>query len=318
MIFAASLSIINLILYCVQQLGVTLGVGAETVLLVAYLQSMRDGVVDDKEKGFARAVRHVMDFGLFFIIISGIGVVASSYLSGQQELFSTIFLFKWSLIGIVLFMSLANRGSSLTAGLLQGLSAGTWYALFVVHILAPQASWLELGAFYAVWLGGFSLCWTLIVFALRGKPGIRGSLTPPPVSKAVLQPAVVITANKVMPPPHVVPPPPPPAQKMPPPIPPAPIVVKPIPAVVAAPVPFPVPPPPPAKPIIQPPPPPLPKVILPMPPVPVIKIQSPDVPIPPVPPSAPPPAEVKTGPLIGLHVMPRTLEEVQQRRATLG
>jgi hypothetical protein len=302
MVFAVSLSLVNLILYCAQQLGVTLGVGAETVLLVAYLQSMRDGIVDEEEKHFSRAVRRVMDVGLFLIIVSGLGVVASSYLSGQQALFSTAFLFKWSLIGIVLFMSLANRGNSLASGLLQGIAAGTWYALFVVHILAPDASWLELGVFYAIWLVGFCLCWTLIVFALKGKPGVGQAAMS--ISKTIPKPSVVIIPNRVVVPPM---------QKAAPPVPPSP---KPAPVVIPAPV----PPPPPARPAVPvpvPPPAPVPTVVLPMPPAPVMKIQSPDVPIPPPPPTAPAPAAAPAASLIGLHVMPRTVEEVERRKASM-
>ncbi len=188
MTFAILLSLANLLLYCIQQLGVTLGVGAETTLLVAYLQTMRDGVADDQEKGFARAVRHVKDLGLFLIIASGIGIVAVQYFSGQLgQFFTIVVLFKWSLIGIVLFMSFIVRGYTIIAGLLQGLSAGTWYALFAIHILAPTASWFQLGIFYALWLAGFTLCWSVLVFALRGKPGSAPRTAPSaakPVQKA--------------------------------------------------------------------------------------------------------------------------------------
>jgi hypothetical protein len=188
MTFAILLSLSNLLLYCIQQLGVTLGVGAETTLLVAYLHTMRDGVADDQEKGFARAVRHVKDLGLFLIIASGIGILVVQFFNGQlNQFFTTVVFVKWSLIGIVLFMSFIVRGYTIIAGLLQGLSAGTWYALFAIHILAPTASWLQLGIFYALWLAGFTLCWSVLVFALRGKPGSAPRAAPAaakPVQKA--------------------------------------------------------------------------------------------------------------------------------------
>ena len=288
MAFAVSLSVLNLIFYCAQQLGVTLGVGAETVLLVAYLQSMRDGTVDDEEKGFARAVRRVMDVGLFLIIVSGIGIIVADYITGQQEaFFSTIFLFKWSLIGIVLFMSLINRGSSLAAGLMQGLAAGTWYALFVVHILAPDASWIQLGEFYGIWLVAFMVLWTTLVFALKGKMGDRPTAIP--LSKSIPTPSVVIVPDKKPPQPAFIPPP----------------------------VSIPTPPPKPVEPIVPPAP-----VVVPKPPTPVVTIvptpevvppAAPQVPKPPVPqasPITPLPPEIN----IGLHVMPRTAEEAAKRK----
>ncbi|MCX6820287.1 MAG: hypothetical protein NT019_03350 [Candidatus Adlerbacteria bacterium] len=206
MSFVLSFSFVSLLLYCVQQFGMALGVGAQTVLLLAYLHSMRDGAYDDQEKKFAKAVRHVMDFGFVSILLSGLGIVVLAYLAGQQEaFFSTIFLFKWSLISILLALSILNRGTSLVAGLLQGLTAGTWYALFVVHILAPEAPWLQLGEFYGAWLVGFTLCWTLVVFALRGKPTTftskpdtqtqRPSPSTAPLPNMV-KPAVVINVDR--------------------------------------------------------------------------------------------------------------------------
>lgn len=197
MTFAILTSLITLGVYCVQQFGVTLAVGAETILLVAYLQAVRDGIVDEEEKGFARAVRTVKDFGLFFIILSGGALLANQFLTGQLSSFlSVTVLFKWSLIGIVLFMTFITRGSSLTSGLLQGLAAGTWYALFAVHILAPEAPWVQLGTFYAIWLIGFSVCWTVLVFALRNRkpvPVVAARQT-----SAIPRAAVVVTPDRVV------------------------------------------------------------------------------------------------------------------------
>lgn len=298
-----------------QQLGVTLAVGAQTVLLAAYLQSMRDGAMDDVEQGFARAVRRVMDWGLVFIIVSGLGVVFTSILVGNSGiLFSTIFLFKWALIGIVLVLSISNRGYTFVNELLQGVAAGTWFALFAVHILAPEASWEQLGAFYAIWLVGFCLCWTLVVFAMKGPAGAKKisisvpkvTSAPAPTPKPVVVPAPVLaaapvqktTVNIVQDKP-VAPPPIPKSAPVPPP----------------PPVPKPVPPPPPI-PAVPPVPPPL------------VKIPSAPVPAPvPTPPIVeassrvdiviPPPEEKKAEVRPGLHVMPRTMEEVQQRRAAM-
>lgn len=179
MIFALSYSLANFILYCVQQLGVSLGVGASTILLVAYLQAQRDRVMDDQEKGFALAVRRVMDFGLFCMIVSGIGIVAIQIMQGQSiAVFSTAFIFKWSLMGVVLFMAVANRGSSLVSEVFQGIAGGTWYAIFVIHILAPEAALMDLAMFYGAWLIGFMICWTILVFSFRGRKGVVYATTP--------------------------------------------------------------------------------------------------------------------------------------------
>ena len=59
---------VALVLYGFQQFGVMLGVGAETILLIVYLMSLRDGVVEPKEVQFARAIRKTLYIGLCIII----------------------------------------------------------------------------------------------------------------------------------------------------------------------------------------------------------------------------------------------------------
>jgi hypothetical protein len=317
MTLAISLGLVNLFLYCAQQFGMALGVGAETVLLVAYVQTLRDGIVDDQEKKFARAVRGVRQLGLFLIIVSGAGVIGSQFLaSGAAPVFSIIFLFKWSLIGIVLVLSIITS-MSVWAELLQGLAAGTWYALFVVHILAPAGSWLTLGEVYGAWLLGFIILWTTLVFALRGKKNAPPIL--PKAPAAIAKPAVVIRPDtkKIWPfarqktstpalQPDVV-------------ITPAPVAV---PAAAAAtPVPIPAPPmPAPVTPVAAITTPVVTAAVPVVPPPPPAPLQPAAAPIPsmPTPPKPPAPSTASTKPagapeFIGLHVMPKNPNDIELR-----
>ena len=163
-----SAELINLILYCAQQFGVALGFGSATVLLVAYLIAMRDGKVDDKEAQYYRAVRGALNIGLLFIILSGVGITALHAAAAQDGVLTTpAFLFKWILVGMALGFTLLARSRDHWA--LEGLSGGTWYALFLVHILAPVTGWFNLITLYAVWMVGFNLCWAALVYAMKGK-----------------------------------------------------------------------------------------------------------------------------------------------------
>lgn len=160
----------NLILYSFQQLGVMFAVGAQTVILVAYLLAVRNGVVDEQEERFAKAVKRVLFVGLFLIVISGLAITALELFAAHQPVvLSPAYLFKWCLIALGVVFARATWGNSLPKGLLEGASGATWYALFSVHILAPVASWAQLLMLYAVWLIVFVLAWTGLVFALRGK-----------------------------------------------------------------------------------------------------------------------------------------------------
>lgn len=171
------LSVVSLLLYCVQQLGVVLGVGAETVVLVAVLSALRDRVVDAKEERFARAVKRVRVVGMVFILLSGIAITALELTSQDQTVvLAPAYLFKCILILVVLLLAALVRGESTTGEIFEGLAGGTWYALFVVHILAPVTTWLILGELYLLWLGAFMLCWITLVFLLRERgPAIVSS-----------------------------------------------------------------------------------------------------------------------------------------------
>jgi len=166
-----SADFLNLIFYCVQQLGITLGVGAETIMLAAYLISMRDGVVDEKETQYARAITRVMSVALWLIILSGLGITALHFMAGESAtVFASAFLFKWMLVALAVGLTFLRRVSKLSV--VEGVIGGTWYALFLVHILAPVTTWFNLGTLYAVWLVGFVLCWEAIVVMRRDKKGI--------------------------------------------------------------------------------------------------------------------------------------------------
>jgi hypothetical protein len=202
-----SADFLNLIFYCAQQLGVTLGVGAETIMLAAYLISMRDGIVDEKETQYARAIKRVMVVALWLIVLSGLGITALHLTAGESAtVFASAFLFKWVLIVLAIALTLLRRVSKLSV--VEGIIGGTWYALFLVHILAPVTTWFNLGTLYAVWLVGFVLCWEALVVMRRDKKTtLTKKPTPPPPAKIPhAAPAPIPTPAPV----KVAPPPPPP------------------------------------------------------------------------------------------------------------
>lgn len=173
MLLSADLA--NLIFYCIQQLGVTLAVGAETIMLAAYLISMRDGVVDEKETQYARAIKRVMAVALGFIVVSGIGITTIYIVQGESVvIFTPAYLFKWLLIVLAVGLT-ALRKSMPQSSLVEGVIGGTWYGLFVVHILAPVTGWINLFTLYAVWLVGFVICFEVVARVHRDK---KNSATP--------------------------------------------------------------------------------------------------------------------------------------------
>jgi outer membrane biosynthesis protein TonB len=227
--------LLPLALYLVQQLGIMLGVGSATVLLISYLTAMRDGMVEQTEARFARVVQHVLEIGLVCIVLSGAAITAEHAFAGQMEILSSpAYVFKWLLIGSVSLAVVLRRAKPFISAVGEGLVGATWYALFIVHVVAPIAAWTDLLFLYVAWVAGFMLLWISLTKLITAR-------VPQAVSAASAAKPAPITASKLAPPaPKPVQPPPMPKAQQPAPPPPPPMPKPepkpPVPPVASAPV----------------------------------------------------------------------------------
>jgi hypothetical protein len=218
MLFSVELA--DVVLYCMQQIGVMLAVGAETIFLVAYVLSMEDKKIDDAEIRFSRAVRRALMVGVFFIVVSGIAITfLHSVLNQGNIIFSPAFLFKWFLIALLIGGYLWQRGKMFVHPLFEGFVGGTWYALFLVHILAPDATLFSLFVLYILFVAAFISIWKMITRATLPSFSLPKRVEPKPAFVEVAM-APVVTPPPIMkapppssPPKAVEPPPPPPVPK---------------------------------------------------------------------------------------------------------
>ena len=158
----------SLILYCVQQLGVVLGVGAQTIVLVSYLITTRDGKIEQKEEQFGRVVVQVLKWGLFFIILSGALITVMHLMAGQSEIvFTPAYIFKWILIGAIATVTLMVGKHPYMHFFWEGVLGAHWYALFILHVVAPLTTWPDLLVLYVLWTVGFLLAWNAFVYTMR-------------------------------------------------------------------------------------------------------------------------------------------------------
>ncbi len=288
-----SLDLVNLFLYASQQLGVMLGVGAQTILLITYAISVRDGVVDSKESQIARAVTKAILAGLSIMVLSGLAIAVLHFLMGQWfVLLAPAFLFKWALIVFLIVATFVWRKSPFPDFIWEGIIGASWYALFMVHIIAPVASWFDLIVLYVVWVAGFLLLWSAGVFMTHKKEKKVAPAQPllaKPISSAPKEEKKV---EEKKPEPKPTPPPPAP-------------IIQPKPVVAAAPVNLPIIKPEPEKKS-------LPVITTVLPPQPAFA-PPPQPPKPPTPPPAPealkPAVEEHFG-LPAVRVMPRTKEDL--------
>ena len=312
-----SVEILDLVLYCLQQIGVMIAVGAETIILISYIVTMRDGRVEEAEARFAKAVRKALGVGLGLIALSGLAIVAVHASLGQLEVvFSPAFVFKWLLILLLACFYFAQQGKPYRHFFFEGFAGATWYALFLVHILAPITSWGILFGLYAGLAAVFVAVWTGVVYAMRPQttsmismqPKVMVLPVPPPMPTQAPKPIVKA----------VVPPPPLPPKPTPKPV----VIQKPaieVSVIPPQPKQTPIPPPPP-KPIAPVVPPPAPVVATPVPKsapivaVPIVQTPPPQPPQPKPQPAAPVgPPEHHSPWLPAIHVMPRAPQEAEEK-----
>ncbi len=202
-----SVEVLNLVLYCVQQLGIALGLGAQTIMLVAYVMATRDGVVDGKEAQFLRATRNTLWVSLALVVLSGLAISALHMMALQQATVeSPAYLFKSLLIVVVVLLTALLH--TLPETFAEGLLGGTWYALFLVHILAPVTTWVNLVSLCGLWLVGFMLVWYALVYTTREKrtvPVVVQAPKPSEVKKVEPPPEPVIKKDITPPMPQEMP-----------------------------------------------------------------------------------------------------------------
>lgn len=165
--------IFALAIYVLQQAGVMLGVGAEVVVLLAYLFGLR--VRQPEHDEYRSSAQFAQRFGLGVMVVSGVGAVVYHGALGQLGiLLAPAFLFKWLLIALVMVLYRAERAAesmqALSQTIVRGLAGGTWLALFLVHSIAPATGWSTLLVLYAVWMLAFGVLWAAFVGVIHGAP----------------------------------------------------------------------------------------------------------------------------------------------------
>ncbi len=187
-------------LYFVQQLGVLLSVGAQIVLLILYLLSIKDGAIDNKEQHFLSATKRILYFGVVCIVLSGILITGIHFSAAQMTvIFSPAYIFKWLLIITAIILALLDYTDKPSLAVTKGFSGAVWLALFTVHVLAPDTTWALLGILFGVWVVGFMTVWLGVTFALGGKSPMGAAVQTP---LEIKPPAVA--APKPLPPPEPV------------------------------------------------------------------------------------------------------------------
>lgn len=168
----------------IQQLGIVLGVGAQTILLTAHFLALHSRRSEEMH-GYVHTARQVRAVSLMLIILSGVAAVIIHLQTGTSEtLFAPAFIFKWGLIGILALFHMLEEGSAgYKQDAIEGFEGTNWYALFIVHTMAPVVSWAFLLEIYGGWFVAFGTVWVAFVAFMRWQ-GTTKAPNPMPAAPA--------------------------------------------------------------------------------------------------------------------------------------
>lgn len=180
--------LVSLLVSLAQEIGVVAGVGALTITLVGHLLSLH-AHKNETVFGYVRAARQIRALALMVIIISGGAAILIHFQSGTPDvLVAPAFLFKWLLIALLTAFYFAELNvDGIKRDAVEGFEGANWYALFIVHAMAPVAGWGLLLGIYSGWLATFAAIWAGFVWIMRGHamPKFKIAHKPVPVPASV-------------------------------------------------------------------------------------------------------------------------------------
>jgi len=185
--------LISLSVSLVQEVGVILGVGALTITLVAHLLALHSHR-DELTHAYVRAAHVFRAVALILIIVSGGAAILVHIESNTAAtLASPAFLFKWALIALLAaFYFLERSASGYWQDAVEGFEGANWYALLIVHTMAPAVSWMLILGIYGGWLAAFGVVWAGFVWFMRHQSTIKpAAAAVAPTPKAAMPAPVV-------------------------------------------------------------------------------------------------------------------------------
>ncbi len=199
---SAPLEIWSSILYILQQVGMIIAVGAGGLFSILYLLYAKDRDINENEAKVAHIVRFISLFGLIIVTLSGIGATYIHIKYAQTDiLYAPAFIGKWILIAQLFFLILWHKSMVVRSAVVVGVQTSTWLLLFIIHLIAPETSWLTLLSTYLVlFIISFGI-WCVLVFLLGGKDlffSTSPKPLPPPILPTLSPEPLITTTNEVV------------------------------------------------------------------------------------------------------------------------
>lgn len=184
-----------------QEASIIMGVGALTITLIGHLLSLH-ARQNEAVHGYVRIAHQLRALALIVIIISGAGAILLHADAGTLDvLLAPAYLFKWILIALLTALHFMEwKVSGWKQDAVEGFEGANWYALLLVHTLAPVTGWTAIGGIYGGWLVAFGAIWAAFVWFMRRQTGLQAQPAQPP-AKPIEKPAPPPEPSKPAPPP---------------------------------------------------------------------------------------------------------------------
>ncbi len=172
-----------------QEAGIVAGVGAVTMTLVGHLLSLHTHQ-NELVHGYVRAARHIRALALALIIISGVAAILIHFQTGTPSvLWAPAFIFKWLLIILLAaFYFIELKVERIKRDAVEGFEGANWYALFIVHSMAPIIGWGKMLMIYGGWLITFGVIWAGFVWLMRWHKTVKPKAMPASAPVAPIPP----------------------------------------------------------------------------------------------------------------------------------
>lgn len=150
------------ILIIIHVVAGVLGVGGATFIEIIFNTSIKDGKMDETERGFMRITTRVLRIGLFASIFTGLGIILLYRFNDQLfRLYDPVLWAKFTILFALMINGVLLQLHKVPLSVGSAVSFISWYSVFVLGLMAkgPNYSYLWVMFWYVAALiaGGFIL-----------------------------------------------------------------------------------------------------------------------------------------------------------------
>lgn len=124
------------LLYVLQALAVSLGVGASTLAAINFLYAISDGIIDETERNMMGIVYYVLRIAMSLIFLTTLSIGLLVYFTAGIEYLTPFFYALWTLIGALYVNALLMTFHQIPSTVGPAIQIATWHTLGILLTLS--------------------------------------------------------------------------------------------------------------------------------------------------------------------------------------